>query len=94
MGLLSNILLSIGTANLVFLVFFLVKNEVTFKNHKKILDAINDYGEDTCDFGHAVLMIDNMESYNKTLWRLRDFGCENILPRDDYKLIKPYIREK
>ena len=94
MGLLSNILLSICTANLIFLVFFWVKNEVTFKNREKILDAIYDYCEDTCDFGHVILMIDNMESYDETLWRLRDFGCENILPRDDYKLIKPYIREK
>ena len=88
------ILLSFCGAFLVFLVFLLVKNDVTFKNHNKIIDAIDAYAKDTRDFAYAMLVLSSMEDYNKTFWRLSDFGCENILPREDYELIKPYIREK
>ena len=88
------ILLSGFTASIVFLVFLLVKNDVTFKNQNKIIDAISDYCEDTRDFGLCLILLGNMESYNETLWRLWDFGCKNILPIGDYERIKPYIREK
>ena len=76
-----------------FLVFLLIKNENTYKNQEKILNAIRDYVIETKDYDKCYYLIDNMESYKHTLWRLWDFGYENILPKADYELIKPYIKK-
>ena len=83
--------MGIFIAVFVFLVFLLIKNEITFRNQKKIIEAIYLYYCDTRDFSNAELLLANIESYHKTLWRLWDFGCKNILPKDDYELIKPCI---
>ena len=91
MGLFADIVSSICIANMVFCIFLLIKNEITFRNQKKILDAIHNYFCDTCDLSNAELLFENMESYRETLWRLWDFGCKNILPKVYYEMIEPYI---
>lgn len=62
----------------------------------KILSAIERYARttdiDECD--KAISFMNHMEAYDKTLWRLWDFGCKNILPKEDFELIKPYIKKR
>ena len=72
--------------------FFKTKN--AYENQAKILDAIVVYGESTEEYEKGCLMLDNMESYPRTLFRFWDWGYENILPKEDFELIKPYIQEK
>ena len=74
----------------VFAVFILIKTAVSFRNHMKILKAIDDFADDD-NYEEALRIIWEMEDLSKTLWRLWDWGRKNILPKDDYELIKPYI---
>lgn len=77
---------------IVFCIFMLIKNEITCRNHKKIINATRDYSEDVQNPYEFSSIVENMENYETTLFRLWDFGCKNILPKEDYELIKPYIK--
>ena len=76
-----------------FTLYLLVRNDVALKNHTKILYAIYDYRlECIINNEHPVLSYDDMEPYEKTMFRLFDFGYDNILPYDKLEIIKPYIK--
>lgn len=77
-----------------FCLFMLIKNEITFRNQKKIADAISVFANETGEFDKAIYLLHEMEDYDKTLYRLWDFECKNILPKEDYELIKPYIKKR
>lgn len=79
----------IGTAICMYMLF---KNNNTYKMHIKIIDAIYTYKIE-CIKGNKVPMVDytDMKSYDLTLHRFWDWGCENILPKEKYEIIKPYI---
>lgn len=79
---------------IVFCIFMLIKNEITYRNHNKTINAIDAHWHESHNFSEFMRLMDNMESYRTTLFRLWDFGCENILPKEDYEIIKPYIEEK
>lgn len=78
---------------MLFSVILLVKNEVTFKNHEKIIDAIDAFAEENEAYRTALLLMHSMEDYTKTLWRWWDWGCTRILKKEDYELIRPYLRK-
>ena len=78
--------------SLAFLILLAFKSENAYENHKKIIDALDAYANDAGNFADVLLMLDNMESYDKTIYRLWDWGYENILPQEDFELIKPYIK--
>ena len=84
--------LIICMASILWLTLIFVKGENALKNHTKILNAIDAYGEDTHHYLDVLRMIDNMECSTKTIFRLWDWGYENILPQEDFELIKPYIK--
>lgn len=71
------------------------KNDVTYKNHKIITDAIYNYRVDMIISGkyeqRDLVDYQDMETYNKTLFRLWDWGYKKILPKDKFELVKPYI---
>lgn len=77
----------------VFASFMLIRNEYVFKNHMKIVQAINRYADSTGDYDMALTLIARTEGFTKTLWRWWDWGCKNILPKEDYELIRPYLRK-
>ena len=79
----------------IFNIIFLIKNEITFKNRILIIDAIHEYNSqlqpNDTDYLEKMISYDSMESYIKTLCRIWDFGCENIVSEEDYNKIKKYL---
>ena len=69
----------------------MVKADVDYKHYLKIMDAIVCYGIDAEQFGEAMEMYDHIRPYFITVFRLWDWGYKNILPKEDFELIKPYI---
>jgi hypothetical protein len=72
-----------------------VKNQVTFKMHNKIGNAIFRYKMHCLDNddieGHCKVDFDDAESYYSTLFRIWDWGYKYILPADKFELVKPFI---
>ena len=75
-------------------VFLFYKSECTYKNRMYIVDAISDYRTD-CWENKITPQVDydDMEPYSITMFRLCDFGYENILSKSKYELIKKFIKE-
>lgn len=72
-----------------------IKNFNTAIKRKRIINAICDYHVDLIDNNalcNSQVEYADMESYNKTLFRLWDWSYTNILPKDKFELIKPYIK--
>ena len=69
----------------------MVKAEVDYKHYLKIADAIVYYGTDTEQFDEALEMFDHIRPYCRTVFRVWDWGYKNILPKEDFELIKPYL---
>ena len=88
---LSSILIASIVA-LAFCFLLLRKNANTHKNHILINKAICVYRMICIDRGeNAVVDHDDAEDYDKTLWRLWDWGYTRILPKEKFEIIKPYI---
>ena len=60
----------------------------------RLPDNIEDCVDRLCRPIEGLRLLNNIEDYNDTLYRWWDFGCKNILPKEDYEIIKPYIKEK
>lgn len=78
---------------LIEMVILLLKNNNTYKNHIILLNAIAEHNrvailEDQCD---KCISYECIESYYKTLFNLFDWGYKNLVPRDVYKRIEPFI---
>lgn len=82
------------TTSLVYGVYMLVKAGNACDNQTMILNAIIDYSDETGNIRKSIILMDNIEDISKTLFRFWDWGYENILPKEDFELIKPYIRRK
>ena len=81
--------------SVLFGVFMLIRNEITYRNHRIIGDAIYAYGMDCIlngTFLSREVCYDDVESYEKTIFRLWDFGYTRLLPPEKFEIIKPYIR--
>ena len=82
---------------LVIGVIIAIKNGNTYRNHKKIVDAIFAYKLWCLNHGDYAAMqrvdYEHEESYERTLFRLWDWGYKRILPPDKLELIKPFIKE-
>lgn len=79
-------------------VVLFIKTDNAHKNHIKIINAIYDYHMrcisqcewDKCD----QVFYDDREYFGKTIMRLTDWGYNNILPKEKFEIIKPYIVER
>lgn len=81
---------------LIVMVILQFKNNNTYKNHIILLNAIAEHNcavilEDRCD---KCISYECIESYHKTLFNLFDWGYKNLVPRDVYKRIEPFIDEE
>ena len=81
---------------LIAMVILHFKNNNTYKNHMILLNAIAKHNyaamlEDRCD---KCISYGCIESYYTTLFNLFDWGYKNLVPRDVYKRIEPFIDEE
>lgn len=77
----------------VLVLFFFIKNDNTLKNQCIIIDAIFEYKMDYIHNNQECLVdYSDQESYVSTLLRFWDWGYKNILPKEKYEIIKPYIK--
>jgi hypothetical protein len=85
---------AICIAGLIFCIVMMIKNEFAHKNRIKILIAIRDY-KMHCATYYEPEEVDwaDMEHYDKTLYRLWDWGCTRILPKEKYEIIEPFIEK-
>lgn len=74
--------------------FMLFKNENTFRNMEKIIDAIYIY-QLKCLTDSSSTAVDyyDMRSYGHVLFRFWDFGYKHILQEEKFKLIEAYIKK-
>ena len=79
-------------STLIFCVVLLIKSEITLKNSMKIINAIDAYAEEHEDYETALFLVDHIEDFEKTLFRMTDWGYKNMLPKEDFEIIKPYIK--
>lgn len=88
------IILILGILGLLFAGVMFVKNQVTFMQHVRITNAIYNYHMDLINhrhFGEYEVHYEDEEDYDKTMWRLWDWGCTRILPKEKFEIIKPYL---
>ena len=80
---------------LMILYILLFKNHITLSRRLTICDAIFRYKVqnilDGRDENPNFVDYTDMESYEKTLFRIYDWGYKNILPKDKFNIIKPFI---
>ena len=80
--------------SITFAIYMYIKNNVTHFNRILVLAAIYLYRRDLIEqdkYDEAQVNMDDMESYDKTLWRLWDWEYKRILPPEKFEIIKPYI---
>ena len=90
MGIFFCIILAFLISMLIYNVL-LVRFEIAYRNHCKILDAAYCYALRTHNYEIFIRITAAMESIDTTAKRWFDFGCKNILPRVYYEMIAPYI---
>ena len=78
---------------LAFYFVMLAKNQNAYKNRTLLLNAISKWGmgNNNVSIREFEEMLDSMEAYESTLFRLTDWGYTKILPTDKYEKIKDYI---
>lgn len=81
------ILITLGAFSI--LMTFKINN--ASKQQRKILLAIDSWTNFTEDYDTAMKYIDSVEDFDKTVFRLWDWGCTRIVPEYVYEDIKPYI---
>lgn len=69
-----------------------IKTDNAFKNQVKILNAIDCYATEVKDYDKALFLMYSMESLSETIYRFTDWGYKNILPKEYFELIEPYIQ--
>lgn len=88
------VLLILCGLTLIFLEILMCKNKNTCKNQIIITHAIGEYHRAMIKcgaFDKILVDYEDMRDYNKTLWRIFDWGYTHILPKDKYEIIKRFI---
>ena len=80
---------------LLFSCLYYIKNEITYKNMMIISDAIYRYNismikDERYD---ELISYDDIKSLDKALFNIFDWGYKNLLPKDTYMLIEPFIEK-
>lgn len=79
----------------VCLMVLMVRNEIVYRNRDLVRKSIFAYHKDRIEQGlYFDFEVDysDMEEYEKTLFRLWDWGYKRILPKGKYEIIKEYIQ--
>lgn len=82
-------------AALIFYGYMWLKVNNACRNHVLIATAIFLYREDRFgqkDFGHVDdVRFEDLEEFEKTVFRMTDWGYKRILPKEKYELVKPFL---
>lgn len=78
---------------LIVTVIVYLKNNNTYKNHMIILNAIAKYNYAAMleDLWGDRIEYSCVKSYYSSLFNIFDWGYKNLVPRDVYKRIEPFI---
>lgn len=88
----SIIVVGFGILAALFSGFMLIRNHFVYENHMKVINAIHEYNQEQISLHNFDLTIEYYtEPYERTMWRLWDFGCKRIVTPDVYKKIEPYL---
>lgn len=83
-----------GSIILIIGLYFVFKNSNTYKKRVNIRNAISEYNRAHLDDNlFSYKYFDMLEPYDKTLWRLYDWGYTRILPKEIFDKIKEFIKE-
>ncbi len=74
-----------------FCLFMIAKNENTYKQRLKIIKAEYGYNSERINNNDYEILDVELEPYNKTLYRLWDWGFKNIVDKESYEKIKDYL---
>ena len=72
----------------------LSKTSNAAENRRKIMYAIDIYVTELDDAHEGLRLLFAMKDFYVTWIRFWDWGYKNILPAEDFELIKPYLEEK
>ncbi len=80
---------------MIFCLLMIIKTEVTYKNRLILIDAIYKYRISLINQHIYEPGVDykDKESFDKTLFRLWDWGYKRILPKEKFEIIEPFIEE-
>ena len=91
-----DLMITILLIYMLFCAIMLIKVEVTSRNLVILLNAMYDYYQDCIERGaHDKLQFeyyDTFPPFDKVLYRLFDWGYKNILPKDIFEKIEPFIK--
>lgn len=95
MDYISIILLIFLVIDFIWFVVSWVKSDNTCKQRAIIFGAIHKY-QLWCVHNHVRCLVnyDDMETYDATDRRWKDWGYTNILTKEKFELIKPFIEEE
>lgn len=82
---------------MIYYLVMLVKVKVTGRNLNLLLNAVYDYNVDCVERGCYndchLEYFDIFPDFDAVLYRLFDWGYENILPKEAMEKIRPFIKE-
>lgn len=84
-------------ALLIFSVVIIFRSEVAYRNQTIIGDAVYRYSMDMINkdmFMQREVCFNDIEPFERTLFRLWDFGYTRLLPPEKFEIIKPYIERR
>lgn len=92
--------MDITTVALIFITLFLTisvilaaKNDRTYRLQMLFIEAVGMYQMEKLSKGEFTYEVefDDLEEYNKTLFRMWDWGYTRILPPEKLEIILPYV---
>ena len=85
-------ILALSFLLIVYSIVMMVKSEVTFRQNVKIINGIYNYVLKCIDnLQEPLVYYSDMRSFDKSLYSLFDWGYKNILPKDKFEIIEPFI---
>lgn len=89
----TTVALIFTTLFLTILVIFAAKNDRTYRLQTLFIEAIDMYQTEKISKGEFTYDVefDDLEEYNKTLFRMWDWGYTRLLPPEKLEIILPYV---
>ena len=95
MDMIKTVFIVICLIALLFDFLYYIKTLITYKNMMIISDSIYRYNLSMIEDERydELISYDDIKSLDKALFNIFDWGYKNLLPRDTYMLIEPFIKK-